>query len=435
MSVYMIKGDAKINGEVSISGSKNSALPIIAACILNAGTTTLYNVPNIKDTNGMFNILKDLGCIINKKGKKIVIDSSKINKFQIDEKLMSKMRSSVIIAGALLGRFRKAVFSYPGGCEIGARPIDLHINGFKKLGINIDESTGYIVCKCDKIVPSEIQLDFPSVGATENLILASVFSDGETIIRNVAMEPEIVDLQNFLNKMGAKVSGAGSNVIKVVGVKRLKEISYTIMPDRIEAGTFLVYTAMTGGKINLQNVNTEHILPVISKLEEAGCKIFKEKNEIVLNAPKRLKAIDIQTFPYPGFPTDMQSIFLSMLSVARGTSVVTENIFENRFKCVPELIKMGAHISISGSSAIIKGTKRLIGKDVTATDLRGGAANAAPPLIGAALKAKGVACINNCEFVERGYENLEYKLKKLDVDIIKQRGLRFETEEKKSSSE
>ena len=378
----------------------------------------------------MFNILKDLGCIINKKGKKIVIDSSKINKFQIDEKLMSKMRSSVIIAGALLGRFRKAVFSYPGGCEIGARPIDLHINGFKKLGINIDESTGYIVCKCDKIVPSEIQLDFPSVGATENLILASVFSDGETIIRNVAMEPEIVDLQNFLNKMGAKVSGAGSNVIKVVGVKRLKEISYTIMPDRIEAGTFLVYTAMTGGKINLQNVNTEHILPVISKLEEAGCKIFKEKNEIVLNAPKRLKAIDIQTFPYPGFPTDMQSIFLSMLSVARGTSVVTENIFENRFKCVPELIKMGAHISISGSSAIIKGTKRLIGKDVTATDLRGGAA-----LIGAALKAKGVACINNCEFVERGYENLEYKLKKLDVDIIKQRGLRFETEEKKSSSE
>lgn len=430
MSVYMIKGDAKINGEVSISGSKNSALPIIAACILNAGTTTLYNVPNIKDTNGMFNILKDLGCIINKKGKKIVIDSSKINKFQIDEKLMSKMRSSVIIAGALLGRFRRAVFSYPGGCEIGARPIDLHINGFKKLGINIDESTGYIVCKCDKIVPSEIQLDFPSVGATENLILASVFSDGETIIRNVAMEPEIVDLQNFLNKMGAKVSGAGSNVIKVVGVKRLKEISYTIMSDRIEAGTFLVYTAMTGGKINLQNVNTEHILPVISKLEEAGCKIFKEKNEIVLNAPKRLKAIDIQTFPYPGFPTDMQSIFLSMLSVARGTSVVTENIFENRFKCVPELIKMGAHISISGSSAIIKGTKRLIGKDVTATDLRGGAA-----LIGAALKAKGVACINNCEFVERGYENLEYKLKKLDVDIIKQRGLRFETEEKKSSSE
>lgn len=430
MSVYMIKGDAKINGEVSISGSKNSALPIIAACILNAGTTTLYNVPNIKDTNGMFNILKDLGCIINKKGKKIVIDSSKINKFQIDEKLMSKMRSSVIIAGALLGRFRRAVFSYPGGCEIGARPIDLHINGFKKLGINIDESTGYIVCKCDKIVPSEIQLDFPSVGATENLILASVFSDGETIIRNVAMEPEIVDLQNFLNKMGAKVSGAGSNVIKVVGVKRLKEISYTIMPDRIEAGTFLVYTAMTGGKINLQNVNTEHILPVISKLEEAGCKIFKEKNEIVLNAPKRLKAIDIQTFPYPGFPTDMQSIFLSMLSVARGTSVVTENIFENRFKCVPELIKMGAHISISGSSAIIKGTKRLIGKDVAATDLRGGAA-----LIGAALKAKGVACINNCEFVERGYENLEYKLKKLDVDIIKQRGLRFETEEKKSSSE
>lgn len=430
MSMYMIKGDAKVNGEVRVSGSKNSALPIIAACILNAGTTTLYNVPNIKDTNGMFNILKDLGCTINKKGKKIVIDSSRINKFQIDEMLMSKMRSSVIIAGALLGRFRKAVFSYPGGCEIGARPIDLHINGFKKIGINIDESTGYIVCKCDKIMPSEIQLDFPSVGATENLILASVFSDGETIIRNVAMEPEIVDLQKFLNKMGAKVSGAGSNVVKVVGVKRLKEISYNIMPDRIEAGTFLAYAAMTGGKIKLQSVNIEHILPVISKLEEAGCKIFKEKNEIILDAPRRLKAIDIQTFPYPGFPTDMQSIFLSMLSVARGTSVVVENIFENRFKCVPELTKMGAHISISGSSAIVKGTKKLIGKNVIATDLRGGAA-----LIGAGLKAKGITCVNNCEFVERGYENLEYKLKKLDIDIIKQRGLRFETEEKESSSE
>lgn len=429
MSMYMIKGDVKINGEISVSGSKNSALPIIAACILNAGVTTLYNIPNIKDTNGMFNILKDLGCSIIKKGKRVIIDSSKINKFQIDEKLMSKMRSSVVIAGALLARFRKAVFSYPGGCDIGARPIDLHINGFKKLGINIDESTGYIVCKCDKIMPAEIQLDFPSVGATENLILASVFSEGETIIRNVAMEPEIVDLQNFLNKMGAKIFGAGSNVIKIIGVKRLREISYNVMPDRIEAGTYLAYTAMTGGEIKLQNVNIEHIIPVISKLEETGCKIYKEKNEIILNAPRRLKGIDIQTLPYPGFPTDMQSIFLSMLSVAKGTSVITENIFENRFKCVHELMKMGAHISVSGPSAIVKGTKRLIGKNVTANDLRGGAA-----LIGAGLRAKGITFIDNCEYIERGYENLEYKLKKLDVDIIKQRGLRFETEEKETSS-
>lgn len=430
MSKYVINGGSTISGEIEVSGSKNSALPIIAACILNAGTTTLYNVPNIKDTNGMYKILEDLGCTVKKKGKKIIIDSSNINKFEIDEQLMGKMRSSVIIVGALLARFRKAVFSYPGGCEIGARPIDLHINGFKKLGINIDENTGYIVCKCDKIEPNEIQLDFPSVGATENLMLASVFADGETVIRNVAMEPEIVDLQNFLNKMGAEVRGAGSNIIRINGVKKLKEISYNIMPDRIEAGTFLAYAAMTGGKIKLNNVNTEHILPVISKLEETGCRIFKEKNEIILNAPKRLKGIDIQTHPYPGFPTDMQSVFLSMLCTARGTSVIIENIFENRFKCVPELTKMGAKVSISGSTAVIKGVRRLVGKNVIATDLRGGAA-----LVGAALKARDITTIDNCEFVERGYENLEYKLKKLDVDIIKQRSLNIETEEKKSNSE
>lgn len=416
MSRYIIKGDNKIEGKVCISGSKNSALPIIAACILNSGTTTLYNVPNIKDTNGMFEILKDLGCTIKKKSNKVIIDSSGINKFQIDENLMREMRSSVIIAGALLARFRNAVFSYPGGCEIGARPIDLHINGFKKLGINISETTRYIVCKCDKIVASEIQLDFPSVGATENLMLASVFSDGETIIRNVAMEPEIEDLQKFLNKMGANVSGAGSNVIKIKGVKRLKEISFNIMPDRIETGTFLCYTAMTGGNIELNSVNVENVLPVISKLEESGCKVFKENRKIILNAPKRLKAVDIQTLPYPGFPTDMQSVFLSMLTTAKGTSIVTENIFENRFKCVSELTRMGAKVSISGSCAVVKGVKKLNASNLVATDLRGGAA-----LVGAALKAKGITSIENCEFIERGYEKLENKLKGLNIDITKER--------------
>ena len=417
MSMYKIKGSNRVEGEVQVSGSKNSALPIIAACILNGGVTNLYNVPNIKDTNGMFNILNDLGCKVKKKGKKVVIDSSNINKFQIDETLMREMRSSVIIAGALIARFNKAIFSYPGGCDIGARPIDLHINGFKKLGINIDESTGYIVCKCDRIVPAEIHLDFPSVGATENLILASIFSDGETLIHNVAMEPEIVDLQNFLNKMGGKVSGAGSNIISVVGVKKLREISYNIMPDRIEAGTFLSYAAMTAGNIELNNVDCNHILPVISKLEESGCKIFREKNKIILDAPKRLKAVNIQTLPYPGFPTDMQSVFLAMLSVAKGTSVITENIFENIFKCVPDLVKMGAKISVSGNVAIIDGCRKLVGQQVKCHDLRGGAA-----LVGAAIKAKGTTIIENCELVERGYENLEFKLKNLNVNIVKQRG-------------
>lgn len=412
MSMYKIKGPNKIEGEVKISGSKNSSLPIIAACILNGGKSTLYNVPDIKDTTGMFEILKDLGCKIKKKNNWIEIDSSNINKFEIDKELMNKMRSSVIIAGALIGRFRKARFSYPGGCDIGTRPIDLHIMGFKKLGINIDESTGYIVCKCDKIIPAEIQLDFPSVGATENLILSAILADGETIIRNVAMEPEIIDLQNFLNRMGAKVSGAGSNIIKIKGVKKLKDVSYNIMSDRIETGTFLSMAAMTAGNIELINTDSEYIVPIINKLEETGCKIFKEKNRIILNAPRRLKAIGFQTFPYPGFPTDMQSIFLAMLTVSRGTAIVTENIFENRFKCVPELVKMGAKISVTGNSAVVIGCRRLVARDVKACDLRGGAA-----LVCAAVKAKGITTIDNCELIQRGYENLEGKLKSLNVDI------------------
>lgn len=302
-----------------------------------------------------------------------------------------------------------------GGCEIGARPIDLHMNGFRKLGINIDESTGYIVCKCDRIVPTEIQLDFPSVGATENLILASIFSEGETTIRNVAMEPEIEDLQNFLNRMGANITGAGSNIIKVKGVKKLKEISYNIMPDRIETGTFLCYGATTAGKIELYDCNFTHVEPILSKLEETGCKIFKEKSKIILEAPKRLKAVNIQTLPYPGFPTDMQSIFLSALTTARGTSVITENIFENRFRCTQELVRMGAKISISSSNAVVKGVKRLIANNLKASDLRGGAA-----LVEAAIKAKGTSTIENIQYIERGYENFEKKLRNLGIDITKE---------------
>ena len=273
-----------------------------------------------------------------------------------------------------------------------------------------------MICKCDKIIPAEIQLDFPSVGATENLMLASVFTDGETVIRNVAMEPEIEDLQKFLNRMGAKVSGAGSNEIRIQGVKKLKEVSYNIMPDRIETGTFLCYAAMTGGLITLNDVNFENVLPVLSKLEESGCKIYREKNRIILEAPKRLKAVDIQTLPYPGFPTDMQSVFLSMLTTAKGTSIITENIFENRFKCVSELTRMGAKISVSGSCAVVKGVRKLVAANLMATDLRGGAA-----LVGAAIKAKGITVIDNCDFIERGYEKLEYKLKQLGVDITKER--------------
>ena len=332
MSQYIIKGGKRAEGEVTISGSKNASLPIIAATILNAGKTILYNVPNIHNTQMMFEILKKLGGKVTKKNNKIIIETNKINKYEIPEELMRQMRSSVILAGALLGKHRTATFSYPGGCDIGTRPIDLHLKAFKKLGINIEQNYGKISCSCDKIIGTKIDLDFPSVGATENAILASCLADGITIITNAAREPEIIDLQNFLTKMGAKIKGAGTNKIEVEGVKNLKDVSYNIMPDRIESGTFLCIAAATNGNILLKNVDTEHITPVINKLEETGCELKIQRREIEIVAPKKLKAVDIKTMPYPGFPTDMQSIFATTLTIAKGTSIIVENIFENRYK-------------------------------------------------------------------------------------------------------
>lgn len=412
MLKYIIKGGKKLQGTVKISGSKNASLPIIAASILNGGKTTLYNVPNIHDTQMMFEILKQLGCKVEKKNNKIIIDSSKINKYEIPENLMRQMRSSVILAGSLIGKYKKAVFSYPGGCDIGARPIDLHLKGFEQLGIDIQKEYGEIKCNCEKIVGKEINLDFPSVGATENIILASCLAVGKTIINNAAREPEIIDLQNFLNKMGAKIKGAGSNQITIEGVQQLKDVSYNIMPDRIEAGTFLCLAAMTGGNITLEEVNPKDITPVIAKLEESGCKIIIEKNKIQVIAPKKLKALEIKTMPYPGFPTDMQSIFVSMLTIAKGTSIMIETIFENRYRYSQELIRMGAKITIEGRSAIIKGTRKLYGANVKATDLRGGAA-----LVIAGLSAKGKTTIENIEYILRGYENFDKKLKLIGANI------------------
>ena len=413
---YKLKGVKKLEGIVNISGSKNASLPILAATILNGKKATIYNLPDIKDVKITLKILELLGCKVDKKKNKVIIDSSNMDKYTVPHDLMRELRSSVILAGSIIGRFKRAIFSYPGGCEIGARPIDLHIENFKKIGINIEENAGYIVCNCDKIKTAEVHLEFPSVGATENLILASILSDAELTITNAAMEPEIVDLQEFLNRMGAKVYGAGTNCIKIVGVKRLKEVSYTIMPDRIETGTFLAMCAATSGNLELKNTNYNHIIPVLDKLEEAGCKIEKDKNNIYIEAKKRLRAIDIKTLPYPGFPTDMQSIFLGMLCSAKGTSVITENIFENRFKCVPELNRMGAKIKIEGNTAIVKGVRRLTGTEVRATDLRGGIA-----LVIAGLTANGYTKIENIGFIERGYEKLETKLTKIGASIYKER--------------
>lgn len=412
MSSYIIEGGHKLEGTVKISGSKNSALPIIAATILNSGKTTLYNVPNIQDTQMMYKILETLGAKIEKKNGKIKIDTSKIEKFEIPPELMHKMRSSVILAGALIGRYQKATFSYPGGCDIGSRPIDLHLKSFEKLGIQVNQNHGNIECNAEKIKGEKIDLDFPSVGATENAILASVLAEGTTIITNAAREPEIIDLQNFLNKMGTKIVGAGTDEIQIEGVKKLKDISYNIMPDRIETGSFLCFAAATKGNIILENANATHITPIISKLEEAECKIETSKNKIKIIAPKKLKAIDIKTMPYPGFPTDMQSVFASMLTIAKGTSIIVENIFENRYKYTQELNKMGAKITVEGKSAIIRGTRKLYGADVKATDLRGGAA-----LVLAGLIAKGKTQVDDIEYILRGYEKLDYKLQNLGANI------------------
>lgn len=417
MSSYIIEGGRKLEGIAKVSGSKNASLPIIAASILNGKQSKLYNVPNIHDIQITFKILKLLGCKVKRSNDKIIIDSSNITSHEIPYLLMREMRSSVIMAGAIVGRFKNAVFSYPGGCEIGARPIDLHLNGFKKLGINIEEEGGFIRCSCDTIKGAEIHLDFPSVGATENLMLASVYAEGETVITNAAMEPEIVDLQNYLNRMGAKVEGAGTNIVRIKGVKTLKEVSYTVMPDRIEAGTLLCSSAITGGMLELQNVIPEHISPILSKLEECGCKLETKKDKVVLQAPRKLQSTEIKTMPYPGFPTDMQSIFGATLTVAKGTSVIIENIFENRYKYINELIRMGAKITVEGKMAIIKGVRRLSGAEVFATDLRGGAA-----MVIAGLQAKNKTKVNNIEYILRGYEDLDKKLNALGAKITREEG-------------
>lgn len=311
----------------------------------------------------------------------------------------------------------KRVFLTRGGCDIGSRPIDLHLKGFKKIGIKIDENTSNIVCKCDKIISTEIQLDFPSVGATENLILASILGTHEVIIKNAAMEPEIVDLADFLNRMGAKVTGAGTNVIKIRGVKELREISYTIMPDRIEAGTLLLATAITGGEIQLNKVCPEHISPILHKLQECGCRVETVKNTIYLKSTGKLIGTEIKTMPYPGFPTDLQPLFTTFLTVCKGTSIVTENIFENRYKFTQELKRMGAKVNIEGKTAIIKGVKRLHGANVESTDLRGGAS-----LMIAGIAARGTTKIKKVEYILRGYENLDQKLNYLGANITREEG-------------
>lgn len=414
MERYIIEGGRSLEGKVNISGSKNAALPIIAATILNGGVSVLENCPDIHDVKMMFRILKELGAEIKKDGNEIIINTSEISKTEIPADLMREMRSSVIIAGALIGRFGKCTFTYPGGCEIGARPINMHIDAFKQLGVNVKEEYGYITCEAKNIKATDITLDFPSVGATENIMLASCLAEGITYIRNVAREPEIKDLQDFLNAMGAKIKGAGSNTIIITGVRKLQEVRHKVIADRIEAGTYLCMVAATNGKADLINVNPEHLSAIIHKLKRMGAKIKTTSDSISIDVKNKIQSTTIKTSPYPGFPTDMQSQIAALLTRAKGTSIIVENIFENRYKYVNELIRMGANINVEGKTAVIQGVPKLYGTEVETKDLRGGAA-----LILAGLMAEGVTTVSGINYLERGYENLIEKLTIIGAKIYK----------------
>ena len=414
MYTYIVTGGNRLEGEITVQGSKNSALPIIASTILNGTTSIINNCPNISDTSIMRDILKLLGCNVSYERNRLIVNSILCDNDEIPANLMKEMRSSIILMGAILARHGRVVLSYPGGCEIGSRPIDLHLEGLKRLGATITEKHGYIVCETNKLKGAEISLDFPSVGATENIMLAATLADGVTIIRNAAREPEIIELQEFLKLCGAKIKGAGSGTIKIKGVPRLHEAEYEVKSDRIVAGTYLCAAAMNNGKVLLNNVVVENIRSIIHKLQEAGCDCrISNGNQILIKAPQRLNAIKtIKTLPYPGFPTDMQSQMVTLLSVAEGTSIVVENIFENRYKYVSELTKMGAEITIEGRTAIIKGVEKLTGATVEAKELRGGAS-----LVLAGLVAEGYTQISGVKYIERGYENLIENLNKLGAKI------------------
>ena len=417
MSDYIITPGNKIEGTVKISGSKNASLPILAAGLMSDGISVFDGIPRLSDTENMAELLRSVGaqCLRNQDKTVGVGFSQSTGRKNVDAELVNKLRASFLIMGPMLARMGKIRIPMPGGCQIGARPIDLHLKGFAAMGAKIKQGHGYVDAKCDKLYGAAIYLDFPSVGATENLMLAACLADGETVIENSAAEPEIADLADCLVKMGAKIEGAGSDTVRIKGVKELAPCRHRIIPDRIEAGTFLALAAAAKGNVKLTNVCPGHIKPITAKLEEMGFDIETGEEILSISPCEKFKAVDIKTLPYPGFPTDMQSQFMSLMSVADGTGMVVETVFENRFMQVPELLRMGAKIKIDGRTAVVDGIKRLSGAQVRATDLRAGAA-----LVIAALAAQGESVIGGTEHIERGYENFTEKLKKIGVKIKKE---------------
>lgn len=410
MEKFIINGTQKLKGTVEISGSKNSALPIIAASILASSPVILKNIPQLTDIDDMLRLISDMGAKI-ENGEELIIDAKDIINIQPDYDYAKKIRASFLLAGAMLGRFNCVAVPLPGGCSIGTRPVDLHLKGFAALGAECSLEYGVVLIEAKKLKGSNIYLDFPSVGATENIMVAASVAEGVTRISNCATEPEIVDLANFLNAMGANIQNAGTDTVTIEGVKGLKGCTYTIIPDRIEAGTFML-AAAAGGDVIVKNVNFSHISPVIHKLEESGIQVIKGENSLRVVSEGKYSNIDIKTMPYPGFPTDMQAQFMSIMTKGRGTGIINETIFENRFMYVGELNRMGADIKIQGKTAVVEGVERLTGTKVRATDLRAGAA-----LVISALMAEGTTEIGEIHHIDRGYFHIEDKLSALGADI------------------
>lgn len=415
MERIVVEKSPALKGRVRISGAKNAALPILAACLLGTEDIYLEEVPELQDVHIMCELLESLGSTVEKLGKgKLKINSSGLHEYRTPFELMNKMRASFLVMGPLLARLGRTENSLPGGCSIGARPIDYHLKGFRALGAQIQEDIGNITASCDRLKGDKIYLDFPSVGATENIMMAAVLAEGETVIENAAKEPEIVDLSNFLRKLGAKVTGAGTSTIRIDGVEKLGGARHAIIPDRIEAGTFMVAAAITGGDVLVENVITSHIKPVIAKLKESGCEIIEEGENVRVKGAAIPETIDIKTLPYPGFPTDMQAQFMAYMTQCKGSNVTIETVFENRFMHVDEFKKMGADIKIDGRSAVVVGPKHLTGTSVKASDLRAGAA-----LILVGLVAEGKTTIRDIYHIDRGYEDIEEKFRGLGANVYR----------------
>lgn len=415
MEQYVIKGGNPLVGEVEIGGAKNAALAILAAAVMTDDTVLIENMPDVRDTNVMLQAMESIGVLVDRIDRHTVrINARNVNGHVIEDDYIKKIRASYYLIGALLGKYKRAEVSLPGGCNIGSRPIDQHLKGFRALGAKVDIAHGMIIAEADVLKGNHIYLDVVSVGATINVMLASIMAEGVTIIENSAKEPHVVDVANFLNSMGANIKGAGTDVIRVRGVDKLHGTEYAIIPDQIEAGTFMFAAAVTKGDVTVKNVIPKHLESITAKLLEIGCEVEESDDAVRVVSSKKLSHTHVKTLPYPGFPTDMQPQITVALALSAGTSIVTESIFENRFRYVDELTRMGANIKVEGNTAIIDGVSRYTGASITAPDLRAGAA-----LVLAGLAAEGFTTVDDIRYIERGYEDFDSKLRSLGALIEK----------------